>query len=239
MAGHSKFANIKHRKAAQDGKRTKLFTKLARQITVAAKLNGPDPLSNASLKMAITKAKYNNLPKDRIERAIKAATSPSDQGSNYEEVRYEGYGSDGIAIMAEALTDNKNRTASEIRTIFNKAGGNLGASGSVSHMFKQYCMLSYQVSYEDIFLQATEAGVLDIISDDENHSVLICNIKDATNIRMFLLKNLGEPTNSEIQWIPDNPILLTQEKAGRITELIEMLEDNDDIQNVYTNMSTE
>jgi YebC/PmpR family DNA-binding regulatory protein len=236
MAGHSKFANIKHRKGAQDAKRAKLFTKLQREVTVAAKLGQPDPEFNPRLRSAIITARANNMPKDRIDGAIKRAAAAG-EGDNYEEIRYEGYGSNGIAVIVEALTDNRNRTAGDVRSIFTKSGGSLGETGSVSFMFDHVGLIEYEGSIageDEIFEIALDAGAQDVISDTDWH-IIYCNINDFSNVRDTLIKKFGDPKTARLDWKAKEFTELDLEKAQKISRLIDALEDNDDVQLVCAN----
>ncbi|CAK8163195.1 putative transcriptional regulatory protein CAXCGENOME1_v1_310037 [Candidatus Xenohaliotis californiensis] len=244
MAGHSKYANIKHRKAAQDNKRTKHFTKITRLVFVAAKHGGSNVENNPALRLAITKAKHYNLPKDRIDKAIKNATSTS-VSENYEEMHYEGYGANGVAIIVHALTDNKNRTASEVRSIFSKFNGNLGIDGSVSHIFNIVGMLKYSnVDNEKIFNVATEANALDVVSnqeininnEEENITKVLCIAKELNSTRMQLTKEFNDPVESSIVWMPQTFVELPLDKADIIIKMINALEDIDDVQSVDSNL---
>ena len=238
MAGHSKFANIKHRKGAQDKKRASLFTKLGREIIVAAKLGGPDVGFNPRLRAAVAAAKAQSMPKDRIEYAIKRATSAAD-GDNYEEMRYEGYAPNGIALIIEALTDNRNRTASEVRSILGKSGGNLGESGAVSFMFNRVGLLQYPVdkaSADEMFEAALEAGADNCESDDENHEIT-CEVESFNEVRDAMSAKYDDADVSKLGWVPTNTIEVDFETAEKIIRLIENLEDDDDVQNVYSNFS--
>ena len=236
MAGHSKFANIKHRKGAQDAKRAKLFTKLQREITVAAKTGQPDPNFNPRLRSAIIEARSQNMPKDRIDGAIKKATSGS-EGTNFEEIRYEAYGPYGIAFIVEALTDNRNRTAGEIRSIFTKSGGNLGETGSVSFMFDHIGLIEFplNVANEDnIFDVAIEFGAEEVENDKSKYSIY-CNTDDFSNVNNALIEKFGEPQFARLVWKPKDPAMLDVQQAEKIMKLTDSLEDNDDVQNVTGN----
>lgn len=238
MAGHSKFANIKHRKGAQDAKRAKIFTKLAREITVATSKGQADPDFNPRLRNAIVTAKRAGLPKDRIETAIKKG-SGGIEAEHYEEIRYEGYANGGIAIIVEALTDNKNRSASEVRTCFNKNGGNLGESGSVLFMFDQVGIIEYDhdiASNEIVFEAAVEAGANDVEDNEENYEIL-CEPNLLNSLRENLQEKFGDPKSSSLIWIPKEPVMLDLEKAEKILKLVDALEDSDDVQNVYGNFN--
>jgi YebC/PmpR family DNA-binding regulatory protein len=235
MAGHSQFKNIMHRKGAQDAKRSKLFSKLAREITVAAKLGGPDPNMNARLRLAIQNARAENLPKDNVERAIKkAAGSDTD---NYDEVRYEGYGPGGVAVIVEALTDNRNRTASAVRSYFTKSGGALGETGSVSFMFDRAGQITYPASVgsADAVLEAAiEAGADDVESGDEQH-LIFCAFEAMNEVSKALEGSLGAADSVKSVWRPKTGTSLDEEKAQSLMKLIDTLEDDDDVQNVYSN----
>ena len=235
MAGHSKFKNIMHRKGAQDAKRGKLFTRLTKEIFIAAKIS-PDRDSNPRLRSAIAAAKASNVPKDKIETAIAKASNPADN-SNYEEIRYEGYASGGIAIIVEAMTDNKNRTVSGVRSAFTKYGGNLGESGSVSYMFDRLGTIIYKASSgsEEDFLEATiEAGGDDCTSDPEYHEI-ICSPANFHSVREALEIKFGTPESSEIMWRPKSPTSLNEEQATNILKLLDILEEHEDVQSVVGN----
>ena len=239
MAGHSKYANIKHRKAAQDAKKTKIFTKLARQITIAAKMKGLDPETNPSLKLAISKAKYNNLPKDRIDKAIKSAAAIDSSDSAYEEIRYEGYGPCGVPLIIETLTNNKNRTAGEVRSILSRYNGNLGSSGSVTHLFRYVCIIEYKNradDFEQIFEKSVEAGASDV-EEKNGNCIIICPINLANQVKTELEKTLGEADNYTITWQPNILAELGEEEIESVKKAISALEDNDDVQDVYSNLA--
>lgn len=236
MAGHSQFANIKHRKGAQDAKKAKLFTKLQREIAVAVKSGQPDPNFNARLRNAIIAARTNNMPKDRIEGTIKKATA-GNEGDNFEEIRYEGYGSNGVAFIVEALTDNRNRTAGEVRSIFTKAGGSLGETGSVSFMFNHVGLIEYEAkkaSADAMFEAALEAGADDVSSSDDWH-VITCSTDNFSQVRDALIAKFGDPTSAKLDWIPITTVELDFETAQKILKLVDNLEDNDDVQLVTGN----
>ena len=236
MAGHSKFKNIMHRKGAQDNKRAKMFTKLVREIYVAAKSGLPEPDSNPRLRAAINAARIANMPKDRIENAISKATNPGD-ADNFEEIRYEGYGSGGVAIIVEALTDNRNRTASDVRSTFTKHGGTLGETGSVSFMFSRVGVITYPASKGsvEVFLDAAiEAGANDSISDEETHEI-ICDPESFNEVRDKFEHKFGACLSAEITWKPNNTIMLNEESAEKIIKMVDALEDNDDVQSVVGN----
>ncbi len=235
MAGHSKFKNIQHRKGAQDKKRAKIFARLAKEITVAAKLGMPDPDANPRLRTAILAARAQNMPKDNIERAIKKSSDVG--GETYEEIRYEGFGPAGIGVIVETLSDNRNRTASAVRAAFSKNGGNLGETGSVAFMFEQMGTLRYpaaQIDADVLFEAALEAGARDVISTDEMHEIY-CDKSDLHQVVKVLETELGEPSGVEIIWKPQNDIAVSAEDAPQVIKLMEALDDVDDVQNVYAN----
>ena len=239
MAGHSQFKNIMHRKGAQDKKRAKVFTKIIRELTVAAR-NGDDPEHNPALRQAIITARGANMPKDTMERAIKRGAGGED-GADYTEVRYEGYGPGGVAIIVDALTDNKNRTAAEVRSAFNKYAGNMGESGSVAFMFDRVGVVRYpasQVDAEKIFEAAIEAGADNVESTDEIHEVE-CAVENFASVRDNLIKELGDPESSELMWKPQTTTALDEDKARTLMKLIDVLEDNDDVQNVSSNFEVD
>ena len=235
MAGHSKFKNIMHRKGAQDKKRSNLFSKLSREITVAAKMGMPDPDMNPRLRLAVNAAKAQSMPKDNIQRAIDKASAAD--GENYEEVRYEGYGPGGSAIIVEALTDNRNRTATAVRTAFSKNGGNLGTEGSVAHGFERKGLIEYPASAgdEDAVLEAAmEAGADDIESTAEGHT--IWTEADALHqIASDLEKSLGEAETVKLAWKPNLTVELDEGNAGTLLKLVDALDDDDDVQTVWGN----
>jgi YebC/PmpR family DNA-binding regulatory protein len=237
MAGHSKFANIKHRKGAQDAKRAKLFTKLQKEVTVAAKMGNSDPEFNPRLRNAIITAKSYNMPKDRIDGAVKRATSMG-EGDNFEEIRYEGYGPKGIAVIVEALTDNKNRTASSVRSIFTKSGGSLGETGSVNFMFDHLGVIEYIASIaseEEIFDIAIEFGASDVESSEEFHYIS-CNLEDFISVRDKLIEKFSDPISAKICWVAKDQMEIDEEISEKLTRLIDNLDDDDDVQNVFTNI---
>lgn len=237
MAGHSKFANIKHRKGAQDKKRAKFFTKLLKEITVAAKTGQPDANFNPRLRTAIIDARSSNVPKDRIEAAIKKVASGADT-SNYDEIRYEGYGSAGIAFIVEAMTDNKNRTAGEVRSIFTKAGGSLGETGSVNFMFDHVGVITYEgnkASEDEFFEFALDAGADDVESSEDMH-IAYTQIENFTESRDKLIEKFGDPSSAKVEWKAKETIKVDDlEKAQKILKLVDTLEDCDDVQNVFGN----
>ncbi len=235
MAGHSQFKNIMHRKGRQDAVRSKMFSKLAREITVAAKTGMPDPAMNPRLRLAIQNAKAQSMPKDNIERAIKKASGGD--AENYEEVRYEGYGPGGVAVIVEALTDNRNRTASSVRSTFSKAGGALGETGSVSFSFDRVGEITYKLSVgsaDDVMEAAIEAGAEDVTSDEDGHTI-ICGFEDIGEVSKALEDKLGEAETVKAIWKPQNTVPVDEEKAQSLMKLIDTLEDDDDVQNVYSN----
>jgi YebC/PmpR family DNA-binding regulatory protein len=235
MAGHSKFANIKHRKGAQDKKRSNLFSKFSREITVAAKMGMPDADFNPRLRLAINAAKAQSMPKDNIQRAIDKAIGGDDE--NFEEIRYEGYGPAGVAIIVEALTDNRNRTATNVRTAFSKNGGNLAASGAVSHSFDRVGFISYSLSAgseDDVLMAALEAGAQDIETNDESHDIFT-SMEDLHEVSGQLEKILGEAADVKLVWKPQISVDLNEKDAGVLMKLVDALEDDDDVQNVWGN----
>jgi YebC/PmpR family DNA-binding regulatory protein len=237
MAGHSQFANIKHRKGAQDAKKAKVFTKLIREITVAAKNGQPDVNFNPRLRNALIEARTKNLPKDRIDAAIKKATSAAG-GDNFDEIRYEGYAPGGIAIIAEALTDNRNRTASEVRSTFTKMGGALGETGSVGFMFDHVGVMQFDVkvsSFDAMFEAALEAGADDVESSEEVH-VIITTPENFAAVRDVLIAKFGDPLSAKLDWKAKNTVEVTDlEAAQKLMKLIDNLEDCDDVQLVTGN----
>ncbi|HEX8217425.1 MAG TPA: YebC/PmpR family DNA-binding transcriptional regulator [Allosphingosinicella sp.] len=235
MAGHSKFKNIMHRKGAQDKKRSAMFSKLSREITVAAKMGTPDPDMNPRLRAAVLAAKAQSMPKDNIQRAIdKSAVG---DGENYEEVRYEGFGPGGVALIVEALTDNRNRTATNVRTAFSKNGGNLGASGSVSHGFERVGLVEYAAAAgtaDEVLEAAIEAGADDVESDEEGHE--IWTAQDSLHeVARELEKRLGEPARTKLAWRAQTPVDVSGDDAGQLVRLIDTLEEDDDVQTVWGN----
>lgn len=236
MAGHSKWSNIQHRKGAQDAKRGKLFTRLIREITVAARMGGSDHASNPRLRLAMDKALGANMPKDTIERAIKRGAGAQD-GDNYEEVRYEGYGPGGVAVIADCLTDNRNRTVAEVRHAFAKCGGNLGTNGSVAYMFNKVGLLSYSDDSreEDIMEVALEAGAGDIVTNDDGSLDVWTSPEDFSAVKEALEKAGLSPEQAEVTMKADTDTALELDDAGKMVRLLEMLEDLDDVQNVYSN----
>ncbi|MBX3457545.1 MAG: YebC/PmpR family DNA-binding transcriptional regulator [Candidatus Paracaedibacteraceae bacterium] len=235
MAGHSQFKNIMHRKGAQDAKRARMFAKIAREIIVSARM-GADPSANPRLRAAIAAARAANMPKDNVDRAIKKALGGEDT-ANYEEVRYEGYGPAGTALIVETLTDNRNRTAPEIRSAFTKAGGNMGESGSVAFMFDRLGLIRLPKSvgsFDDVFEKAVEAGAENLEEDDDGYDVLT-SVDDFAAVRDALAQSYTDIGESKLIWRPQNTIAVDEEAAQKIFKLIDTLEDNDDVQNVYCN----
>ncbi len=235
MAGHSQFKNIMHRKGRQDAARSKVFSKLAREITVAAKMGTPDPAMNPRLRLAVQNAKAQSMPKDNIERAIKKAAGGDSE--NYEEVRYEGYGPGGVAFIVEALTDNRNRTASNVRAAFTKAGGALGETGSVGFMFDRVGEIVYKADAGDgekVMEAAIMAGAEDVQSDEDGHTI-ICAFEDIGDVSKALEEDLGEAESVRPVWKPQNTTPVDEEKAESVMRLINVLDDDDDVQNVYAN----
>jgi YebC/PmpR family DNA-binding regulatory protein len=235
MAGHSQFKNIMHKKGRADKARAKLFSKLAREITVAAKLGMPDPAFNPRLRAAILAARAENVPKDNIERAIKK--SQGGDSESYDEIRYEGYAPGGVAVIVEALTDNRNRTAGEVRSIFTKSGGNLAETGAVSFMFDHVGVVEYDLdkASADAMLEAAiEAGAEDVVSDENGHQIFT-QPDDLAEVTKALEAKFGEPRKSALTWKPQNTIAVDDEAGEKILKLIDSLDDNDDVQNVYAN----
>ena len=235
MAGHSQFKNIMHKKGKQDAIRSKLFSKLAREITVAAKLGMPDPAMNARLRAAVLAARAENMPKDNIERAIKKASGADSE--NYDEVRYEGYAPGGVAVIIEALTDNRNRTAGEVRSYFTKAGGSLAETGAVSFMFDHVGVIEFEAkaASEDQMLEAAiEAGAEDVVSSADGHEITT-SLEMLRDVAQVLEAKFGEPRKVGIVWKPQNTVGVDDEAGEKILRLINALEDNEDVQNVYAN----
>jgi YebC/PmpR family DNA-binding regulatory protein len=235
MAGHSQFKNIMHRKGKQDAVRSKLFSKLGREITVAAKMGMPDPNMNPRLRAAILAARAENMPKDNIERAIKKAAGG--EGDNYDEVRYEGYAPGGVAVIIEALTDNRNRTAGEVRSYFTKSGGALAETGAVSFMFDHVGLIEYPKSIgseDDVMEGAIEAGADDVVTQDEIYEI-ITSLESLRDVQKTLEARFGEAKKSSLVWRPQNTINVDDEAGEKILKLIGSLEDNDDVQHVYAN----
>ncbi len=235
MAGHSKWANIQHRKGRQDKLRAKLFSKLSKEITVAAKMGDPDPEKNPRLRLAVKEAKSQSMPKDNIERAINKASGGD--GENYDEIRYEGYGPNGVAVIVEAMTDNRNRTASTVCSTFTKNGGNLGETGSVGFMFERKGQVVYPTDAGDedtVMMAAIEAGAEDVESSEDGHLVW-CADTDLNEVSSGLEAELGESESTKLVWRPTTTTDLSLDDAQKLMRLVEALEDDDDIQNVTTN----
>ena len=238
MAGHSKFKNIMHRKGAQDKKRSKIFSKLSREITVAAKMGDPNPDTNPRLRLAVATARAQSMPKDNIERAI--AKASGGEGDNYEEMKYEGYGPGGVGIIVEALTDNRNRTASDVRAIFSKSGGNLGESGSVGFMFERVGEITYKSDAGDadgVFEAALEAGAQDVESDDEGHAIYTDDTDLHTVVTALTDTFSTDPESAKLIYKPNEPVELDKDAAEKMIRLVDALEDNDDVQTVYGNFT--
>ena len=239
MAGHSHWAGIKHKKGKADKQRSKIFSKLSKEITVAAKLGDKDPAMNPRLRSAIQAARSANMPKDNIERAIDKSSAAT--GSNFENLRYEGFGPDKIAVIVETLTDNKNRTASNIRTIFQKNGGSLGTQGSASHNFKQLGIIKIdkkEISDENILELAVEAGADECISNINFHEIH-CPMSEIYNVKKNLENTIANFISTEIEWIPLNSVNILNEKKDEVTEFLDSLEDDEDVQNVFSNVNLE
>ena len=237
MAGHSHWAGIKHKKGKADKQRSKIFSKLSKEITVAAKLGDKDPAMNPRLRSAIQAARSANMPKDNIERAIDKSSAAT--GVNFENLRYEGFGPDKIAVIVETLTDNKNRTASNIRTIFQKSGGSLGTQGSASHNFNQLGIIKIdkkEISDEKIFELAIDSGADECISYDEYHEIQ-CPMNDIYNVKKKLETTVSNFISTEIEWIALNSTNLNKDKQETVIEFLESLEDDDDVQNVFSNVN--
>ena len=235
MAGHSKWANIQHRKGRQDKLRSKLFSKLAKEITVAAKMGDPDPDKNPRLRLAVKEGKSNSMPKDVIDRAIKKAIGGD--AETYDEIRYEGYGPNGVAVIVEAMTDNRNRTASTVRSTFTKNGGNLGETGSVGFMFERKGQVMYPAEAgdaDDVMMAAIEAGAEDVESADDGH-VIWCADTDLNDVSTSLEEQLGEAESTKLVWRPTTTSEVDLEGLQKLMKLVDALEDDDDIQNVTTN----
>ena len=239
MAGHSQFKNIMHRKGRQDAVRSKMFSKLAREITVAAKMGTPDPAMNPRLRLAVQNAKAQSMPKDNIQRAINKASGGD--AENYDEVRYEGYGPGGVAVIVEGLTDNRNRTASNVRAAFTKAGGSLGETGSVSFLWDRVGEIVYGSAAGDadkVMEAAIEAGAEDVQSDEESH-VILCAFEDIGDVTSALETALGEAESVKTIWRPQTNTPVDEDRARSILKLIATLEDDDDVQNVYANFEVD
>jgi YebC/PmpR family DNA-binding regulatory protein len=235
MAGHSKFKNIMYRKGAQDKKRSALFSKLSREITVAAKMGLPDPEANARLRAAVIAARAQSMPKENIQRSIDKASGGD--AENYEEIRYEGFGPGGVALIVEALTDNRNRTATNVRTIFSKNGGNLGAGGSVSHGFSRLGLIEYPASAGDdekVLEAAIEAGADDVESDDDGHRIWT-SVDSLHEVAKALEPMLGEAAGTKLAWRPQTEVEVRGEDAQQLLKLMDALEEDDDVQTVWGN----
>ncbi len=236
MAGHSKWANIQHRKGAQDKKRGKLFTKLIREITVAARMGGGDIDANPRLRLAVDKAKGQSMPKDNIERAIKRGSGDTD-GDNFEEIRYEGYGPGGVAVMVDCMTDNRNRTVADVRHAFTKFGGNLGADGSVGYLFNHVGQVSFAAGTDEdtVMEQALEAGAEDVVVNDDTSVDVLTDPAEFEGVRDALVEAGLEPESAEVTMRASTSSSLNEKEAGSMLKLLDMLEDLDDVQNVYSN----
>lgn len=236
MAGHSKWANIQHRKGAQDKKRGKLFTRLIREVTVAARMGGGDIAANPRLRLAVDKAKSHSMPKDNIDRAIKRGSGES-EGADFLEVRYEGYGPGGSAVMVDCLTDNRNRTVADVRHAFSKHGGNLGADGSVSYLFNHVGLLSYPSGSDDdaIMAAAIEAGAEDVLVDEDRSVQVLTDPQEFESVRDAMRGAGLPPESSDLTMWATTTVELDLDDAGTMVKLLEMLEDLDDVQNVYSN----
>ena len=237
MAGHSHWAGIKHKKGRADKQRSKIFSKLSKEITVAAKLGDKDPNMNPRLRSAIQTARSANMPKDNIERAIDK--SAGNLGSSLENIRYEGFGPEKIAVIVETLTDNKNRTASQLRTIFNKNGGNLGSSGSASHNFNQVGVIRIdknEIKEDQILEYAIDAGAIECFSNDDFHEIQ-CDKKNIYNVKKKLEENITNFISTEIEWIPHNKVVVSKDNLEFTNNFLDDLDNNDDVQNIYTNLN--
>jgi YebC/PmpR family DNA-binding regulatory protein len=235
MAGHSQFKNIMHRKGRQDAVKSRMFGKLAREITVSARLGLPDPAMNPRLRAAVLAARAENMPKDNIERAIKKATGG--EGDNYDEIRYEGYGPGGVAVIVEALTDNRNRTAGEIRATFTKSGGHLAETGAVSFMFDRVGLVEYdgKAASADAMLEAAiDAGAEDVIFNEAGHEVYTTP-EALRDVAKALEANFGEPRKAALVWKPQNTVSVSDEHGEKLLRLLESLTEHDDVQNVFAN----
>jgi len=236
MAGHSKWANIKHRKAAQDAKRGKIFTKIIRELVVAAKTGGPNPEDNPSLRATIDKALGANMKKDTIEKAI-ARGAGNNEGDNYENLSYEGYGPGGVAVLVDCLTDNKNRTVGEVRHAFTKHGGNLGTSGSVAYLFdkKGQMIFGDDINEDDLMEAALEAGAEDVVNHDDGSFEVLTAPDEFIAVKETIVAAGFKPENAEVAMLPSTQAELDADEGAKVLRLIERLEDLDDVQNVYTN----
>ena len=236
MAGHSKFKNIMYRKGAQDAKRAKLFAKLAREISVAAKSGIPEPEKNPRLKNAIINARVENMPKEKIDKAMQKSIGGANDAL-YEKIHYEGYGPEGVAFIVDVLTDNRNRTASEIRSVFSKHGGAMGETGSVNFLFSRNGIIKYpstSCSADNFFETAVDSECIDINSDNDFHEV-ICDSEKFAIVRNFLSNKLGDPISAKLEWLSISPVSIDKNKLESLIRFIEVLEDNDDVQDVYYN----
>jgi len=237
MAGHSHWAGIKHKKGKADKQRSKIFSKLSKEITVAAKLGDKDPAMNPRLRSAIQAARSSNMPKDNIERAIDKSSNFN--GSNFENLRYEGFGPGKVAVIVETLTDNKNRTASNIRTIFQKSGGSLGTQGSASHNFKQLGVIKIdkkEISTENIFDLAIESGADECLSNNQFHEIH-CEISEIYNVKRNIEKVISNFISTKIEWVPLNSVQIKNDKQNDLIEFLESLEEDDDVQNIFSNIN--
>jgi YebC/PmpR family DNA-binding regulatory protein len=236
MAGHSKWANIRHRKGAQDAKRGKIFSKLIREITVAAKMGGGDPDANPRLRTAIDKALGQNMTRDTVDRAVKRGSGDV-EGENYEEIRYEGYGPVGVAVMVETLTDNRNRTVAEVRHAFSKRGGNLGTDGSVSYLFTKQGIISYATGADEdqIMETALDSGAEDVVSGDDGSIEVITLPENFVDVKEAMINAGLEPESADVTMTASTSVALELDDAEKVMGLVDMLEDLDDVQNVYTN----
>ena len=240
MAGHSKFKNIMHRKGKQDASRARIFTRLTREIIIAAKSGMPDPAMNPRLRSAILAARAENMPKDKIEAAIKRGSGGT-ESENYEEIRYEGYGPGGVAIIVEAATDNRNRTAAEVRAIFSKQGGNMGETGSVGFMFARKGVISYpadKTTPDAMFEAAIEAGAENCESSDETHEIT-CAMEEFNTVRDAMIRIMGDPESAKLQWIPQTLAPVDESTAGGVFKLLEALDECDDVQEVASNIEVD
>ncbi len=237
MAGHSQFKNIMHRKGAQDAKRAKIFTRLGREIMVAVKASGPDPEGNPALRSAMIAARAANMPNDRIDRAVKRASGADGEAENFEEVRYEGYGPGGVALIVETLTDNRNRTAADVRSAFNKYGGSLGETNSVAFMFDRIGAIVYErpeLDADAVFEAALEAGAEDVQSSDESHEITTAP-DDLVAVRNGLETAFGAPSSAKLAWRPQTLTPIEGDKAATLFKLLEVLDEHDDVQTVFAN----
>jgi len=235
MAGHSKFKNIQFRKGAQDKKRSKLFSKLAREITAAARMGMPDPAMNARLRTAVQAARVQNMPKDNIERAIKK--SQGGETESYEDMRYEGYGPGGVAVIVETLTDNRNRTAGDVRAAFTKSGGNLAETGAVSFMFDHVGVVEFETKVADVdavLEAAIDAGADDVVSNENGHEIYTA-LDSLGSVAKALEAKFGEPRKAALMWKPKNTIAIDDDKGEKLINLLDVLNEHDDVQNVYAN----